>query len=492
MASTHTGLPFSKTNDVTEKLVAAGLRQRILFPNSQEFVARNNSYWCNNAKLNPACIIQPLSAEEVAVTVAALATSDQQFAIRGGGHSNWAGSNNIDGGITLDLGLLNTTKYDPATELAHIEPGSKWKDVYAELGKHERVVAGAREAEVGVGGFLLGGGNTFYTSHNGLACDNVVAYQVVLADGRIVSAEGEGEHRDLFRALKGGGNNFGIVTRFTMLSLPSGPVWGGLVLRPLDTFPAAADALVEFTAKSDEEPDSNLNLVVGHQPNFGGDVVISICNNMAAQETPPLLQRTLSLPETMSNIRIHTLQEILAYTSLPQGYYNVWYTITITNNASIMLKAAELHKELAAQLQVAITDQDFTSHISFQPLSRVVIDSSRKVNPSGNVLGLEQDLQDRILLQVAASVRTAQLKDWVEPRVRHIVDQLQLFAEAMGHSQDNPWIYLNYAHPSQKVLQSYGPENVSFIRQVAVKYDPSGIFQRLCPGGFKISSISEA
>jgi FAD/FMN-containing dehydrogenase len=191
MASTRA----EQTLGVIEKLVAAGLEQRILLPNSPDFLTRNNSYWCNNAKLNPACIVQPLSTEEVGVIIRTLAASNQQFAVRGGGHSNWAGSNNIEGGITVDLGLMNATNYDPATELAHIQPGSTWKDVYAELGKHGRVVAGGREAEVGVGGFLLGGGNTFYTSHNGLACDNVVAYRVVLADGHTVTAEAEGEYR---------------------------------------------------------------------------------------------------------------------------------------------------------------------------------------------------------------------------------------------------------------------------------------------------------
>lgn len=66
---------------------------------------------------------------------------------------------------------------------------------------------------------------------------------------------------DLFRCLKGGGNNFGIVTSFQMSTIPSGPVWGGLALRPLDVFPAAADALVEFTAKSVRDPASNMQLV---------------------------------------------------------------------------------------------------------------------------------------------------------------------------------------------------------------------------------------
>lgn len=111
---------------------------------------------------------------------------------------NWAGSNNIADGVTIDLGFLNLTQYEPDTKTVCIGPGAKWKDVYAELEKYGRVVVGAREAEVGVGGFLLGGGNTFYTPRYGFACDNVIAYEVVLADGRIVTTNAEGEHSGTF------------------------------------------------------------------------------------------------------------------------------------------------------------------------------------------------------------------------------------------------------------------------------------------------------
>lgn len=106
---------------------------------------------------------------------------------------NWPGSNNITDGVTIDLALLNATTYDSDTKLAHVGPGAKWKDVYAELDNHGRVVVGAREAEVGVGGFLLGGGNTYYTPRYGFACDNIDAYEVVLTDGRIVTAEAGGD-----------------------------------------------------------------------------------------------------------------------------------------------------------------------------------------------------------------------------------------------------------------------------------------------------------
>lgn len=194
MQDTQPPQPEHSLCQQAEPLVLAGLRSRVLLPTDAGYAARIDSYWCNNAKLRPACIFQPLSAAEIAKAVTALARSRQPFAVRAGGHTNWAGSNNITDGVTIDLGLLKSTSYDPATETAHLEPGAKWKDVYAELEKYGRVVAGGREAEVGVGGFLLGGGSTFYTSRYGFACDNVLAYEVVLADGRVITAEPGGDH----------------------------------------------------------------------------------------------------------------------------------------------------------------------------------------------------------------------------------------------------------------------------------------------------------
>lgn len=181
-----------------QPLVDTGLQTRILFPTDAEYATRIGSYWCNNAKLKPACIFQPESVSEVAKAVKALSQARQVFAVRAGGHMNWAGSNNINDGVTIDLGLLNSTQYDASTQTARLGPGAKWKDVFAELEKHGRTVVGAREAECGVGGFLLGGGNTYYTSRYGFACDNVVAYEVVLADGRIVTADADGDHSGAF------------------------------------------------------------------------------------------------------------------------------------------------------------------------------------------------------------------------------------------------------------------------------------------------------
>lgn len=109
---------------------------------------------------------------------------------------------------------------------------------------------------------------------------------------------------------------------------------------------------------------------------------------------------------------------------------------------------------------------------------------------AGNMLGLEKYASDAIMIQASASVRTKELADWVRPKVRAVVEGVRAFAEGIEDGVC-PWLHLNYASPDQPVLRSYGEENVRFMREVAHKYDADGVFQRLCPGGFKVSAVTD-
>lgn len=137
------------------------------------------------------------------------------IAVRIGGHGP-PGSDNIANGVTIDLGLMNGSKNIPDRGFASVEPGEKRKDVYYNLLPHGNVtVTGGRNGGVGLGGFLLCGGNSYYNGRNGCGCDEVVGYHVVLANVTIAEVNAK-ENPDLWKALKGGGFNFGIVKRFNL------------------------------------------------------------------------------------------------------------------------------------------------------------------------------------------------------------------------------------------------------------------------------------
>lgn len=233
----------------------------VLLPQDADFEARQGSYWSLSTVtgIAPRAIFRPRSAGEVSEALGLLRSTGGRFAVRSGGHMPWAGSNNIAGGVTLDLGEMAWARFDPATETVDIGPGARWLQVYSALQtRHDgRLVAGGRDGNVGVAGFLLGGGISYYTARRGFGCDNVVSYEVVLADGRVVTADAE-QNADLFRALKGGCTNFGIVTNFKMKTFCGGKTWGGITFYPKSVTPQAIRALVRFTDNVQDDPDSSL------------------------------------------------------------------------------------------------------------------------------------------------------------------------------------------------------------------------------------------
>jgi FAD/FMN-containing dehydrogenase len=299
-----------------ECLTTAGLQSLLLVPGDADYDARQDSYWSNSAKIRPAAIVRPRSVDEVSAALKALVGAKQPFAVRSGGHTNWAGSNNIEGGVTIDLGQLNAVVFDAASETASIGPGCRWREVYAELHKHGRVVAGGREGNVGVAGLLLGGGNTFFTARRGFACDNVVGYEVVLADGRIINVDKD-SHQDLFRALKGGSNNFGIVTKFTMAAIPCAKVWGGMAFLPKQVIPAAIEATTSFTDNVANDPDSNLVAMFTHMPDFKDIVVATLYANVAGIEKPPAYEKWLALPEILNTIKMTSVSDMAFEYNIP-------------------------------------------------------------------------------------------------------------------------------------------------------------------------------
>lgn len=164
-------------------------------------MAREASYWSTDAPLSPYCIVQPRNTAEVAQALSILSTAEGNFAVRSGGHSHWSGGSDIHLEATIDLGILNSATYNAATGLAEIQPGGNWSMVYSQLAAQGYGVTGGRDAGVGVGGFLTGGGNSYYAGKTGLGCDTIMNAEVVLANGTIINANASA-NADLLKALK--------------------------------------------------------------------------------------------------------------------------------------------------------------------------------------------------------------------------------------------------------------------------------------------------
>lgn len=159
-----------------------------------------------------------------------------------------------------------------------------------------------------------------FTARYGFACDQVVAYEVVLADGRIAIANGTNDYADLFKVLKGGGNNFGIVTHLTMRTFPCSTIWGGGVMLPKDIFPEAAEAIVDFTKRVPDDPDTNLVCMLCHLTPKPVTVIAALYANMAGVEKPKILDKWLAFPETFKSYKKDSILGLLDTTEQAKNY----------------------------------------------------------------------------------------------------------------------------------------------------------------------------
>ncbi|KAI1390253.1 FAD-binding domain-containing protein [Hypoxylon trugodes] len=467
-------------------LKEAGLGDILYVPGEQAYEARRTSYWSLTPQLSPWAFVQPRNTEEVSKAVKALVgTPGCNFAIRSGGHMSWVGAgNNIESGVTIDFGLMTGISYDSNTGLASLQPGSRWRDVYVELERHGVMVAGGREGLVGLGGFLTGGGLSFYNCRYGFACDQIEKYEVVLADGSIVEATNT-TNPDLFRVLKGGNNNFGIVTRFDMRTFEAKKIWDGFNTYSKTTSNQMVEAYVDFSADLAKSPDSHILAMWTQLPGASEYIINVVLTHLDGVENPKPFERFMTIPG-QHNMRTTTVAKKIGEFLLPSGGYNFWLTYTFKLDRQVIYRIVERYEALLDKLREAIPDNNFGVNMVFQPL--LASWQHHSVVRGGNMLGLENLSDDCVILVVGNEVGTAELSDNVSaPVLKEMFDDIKSYAKSVDKHVD--YLYLNYCDGSQNPMGSYGEENIKKMREASAKYDPTGVFQERVPGGYKISKV---
>ncbi|MFI6012586.1 FAD-binding oxidoreductase [Streptomyces sp. NPDC051243] len=208
--------------------------------------------WNAMVTATPMLVVQPVSAQDVATVVRFAADQGLLLSVKGGGH-NIAGTALADGGLTLDMSRMREVTVDPAARLAHVGPGCLLQDVDRATQRHGLAAVLGFVSETGVAGLTLGGGFGYLTRRFGWAADNLEEVEIVTADGRIRTAS-RAENPDLFWALRGGGGNFGVVTRFTFRLHEVGPViTGGLAAWSADRVDEVLATYRELTASAPRE-----------------------------------------------------------------------------------------------------------------------------------------------------------------------------------------------------------------------------------------------
>ena len=209
---------------------AAGIRGTVIRPDDEGYHQAREVHNANYDR-RPLCVVQASSAADVARTVLFARETGLELAVRGGAHS-LAGFSTTDGGIVLDLGQMKGLHIDPVRRLAWAQAGLRAGEYTAAAAAHGLATPFGDTGSVGIAGLTLGGGIGWLVRKYGLAIDALVSVEIVTADGRILIASAN-ENPDLFWAVRGGGGNFGVVTRFQFRLYPVSTVLGGaLFLTP--------------------------------------------------------------------------------------------------------------------------------------------------------------------------------------------------------------------------------------------------------------------
>jgi hypothetical protein len=420
----------------------------------------------------PRAIVRCADVTDVRAVVEGASAAGADLAVRGGGHSV-PGFGTADDALVLDMSARKGVRIDPQRRTARVEGGCTWGDFDHAAHGFGLATTGGFISTTGVAGLTLGGGIGYLTRRCGLSCDNLLSADVVLADGRFVTAS-EAEHEDLFWALRGGGGNFGVVTSLEFRLHPVDTVYGGPIFYPVSRSAEVLEFFSDYIAKAPEELGGFFAYQIAPPLPFipaerHGETMCAI----VACWSGPLEQGEPALAPLLEDAGPVVAQHVgpLPYPALnsafdgllPPGLHHYW-------KASFVREVSEAAVAVHAEHGPRVPFVQSTMHL--YPINgaahRVAADQTafahRDARFAANIAGIWPDPAD-----------TDRTIRWV----RDYWTALQPHAEAGG--------YVNFmaADDEGRVRDNYGP-NYDRLAAVKAVYDPDNLFhlnQNIAPAG---------
>ncbi|KAH6645340.1 hypothetical protein BKA67DRAFT_664428 [Truncatella angustata] len=425
------------------------------------------------------CRVEPNSTDEVSEVLQVLVNNWCKFAVKCGGHSRYPDDSVSIGGVTIDLGLMNTIVISDDRTTARIGGGSLTKQVFAALDMFGLAYIGGRVGQVGMGGFTLGGGTSVLSAKYGWALDHVLEYEVVLPNATSVTVS-ECSHPELYYALRGGGNNFGIVTSFNVSVFPQGPLYAGSRTFADDqTSRFLEEAEKIFTIEDFE--DTNIGLEYRYTFSARNGWTMSSTQRYAEPVmNPPVFDALNSIP-ALGNLTggISSLASSTSFSGPLGNTRNLFAYLTHYPSVELSKQALAILKDITERGNLtSLNPQLITYSI---PAMTMQMSKTR----GGNALGL--DVEGHLIINLFALSWTDRAMD---NAAYAFADSFiaQFRAAAENVDAFHPFIYINYANRGQDVFGGYGQENQQRLIEVSRAIDPRGIFTSsgLWTGFFKV------
>ncbi|KAL5353046.1 hypothetical protein ACLOAV_001075 [Pseudogymnoascus australis] len=436
-----------------------------------DYINSQYTYWnSRQSDYTPSCIIYPTSSQDISTAIKVIRVTGSRFAIKAGGHNPNDFFSSVDQGVLIDLKKMNGKSYDPETTLATYEPGNKFGDLYEFYEPLGRTVVGARLAGVG-SGLALSGGLSFISPQYGMACDSFRSLEIVLPSGEIVTASPE-SNPDLFFASRGGGGNaYGIVTKYTLQSRPAGEFFAGNIIYLFEQTLDVLDAINNFAAYNTDPkasiigtyeklptPDLTLNL----------DEFIIIFLVYDGPDAGTAFKNFTDIPSVLNTMSIKTYTEVTNMPAplaaeLSRGANTFRVAVQRVDDGNATIRAvynnwntwAEEHK--GDYLLISL---------DFQPVSKSLTDASNSYE-GGNAMQMPEGpwMWINYLLTLPPLTTASNYK--------RIQASFKAMVEAIPNSEGLP-LFINDASVDQNPLETYG--GYETLKVAKAKYDPDGFF----------------
>jgi FAD/FMN-containing dehydrogenase len=406
----------------------------------------------------PAAIVRAADADDVSRVVALARETGAELAIRSGGHSI-PGHSTTQGGIVLDLGDLNGLEFDHESRTAWVGGGvttGRYTDAAAE---HGLATPFGDTGSVGIGGLTLGGGIGYLVRKHGLTIDNLLAADVVTADGSLLRVDAD-SHPDLFWAIRGGGGNFGVATRLQLRLHELDSVVGGMLI-----LPATADTIHGFTAAAEAAPEE-LSAIANIMPappmpflpaeHHGRLVIFAVvvyAGEVAAGERALAPFRALAEP----------LVDMLGPKSYPEIFVpgdDEFHPVALAHTMYVDRIDRSAAETIVEELQAS------TAMMAVAQV-RVLGGAAARVPVEATAYAHRQS---RIMVNVAALFGAPEEASEHEPWVLGLADALR---------QDDAGAYVNFLgdEGEQRVRAAYPGPTWDRLVEIKRRYDPTNLFR---------------
>lgn len=334
---------------------------------------------------------------------------------------------------------------------AAVGPGNNCGQVYWALELHGLATLGGRASDIGTGGLTTGGGISYYSSQYRWVLDNVVSFEVVTASGIIVTASAI-SHPDLYWALRGGGNNVGLVTKFNFYTIPSPKMRGGSRIWTQQHFHPVIEAFVDVIHDAPNDPYAQY--YIAFVANQGVNLASAELTYTKDVADPPIFREWNSIPAVMDTVASKTLvqqcDDIEAVNTT--GLREVYWPISAHLNADFAKWAVDHFFKVLPQTSGV---KGANPALIYQPLTQPILANMTKYG--GNTLGLSTEDGPVHLLHIACWWDNADDDDTIYQFINDYWTTVIGKAKEMGIF--NEWIYMNYASKFQDVIAGYGDAN---------------------------------